>query len=117
MNYKICALCEETIESKFVVCRKCLPTYMECKHEDWMQELVAAQARQYEVDKEEINLALGNTPSRKRKTRKLSETDKKRILEYHQKGLGAKNIAKILDANWFTIRQFIDRRNKNNTNK
>jgi hypothetical protein len=80
---------------------------MECKHEDWMLELVAAQARQYEVDKEEINLALGNTPSRKRKTRKLSETDKKRITEYHQKGLGARTIAKILDVNYQTIESFL----------
>jgi hypothetical protein len=85
---------------------------MECKHEDWMLELVAAQARQYEVDKEEINLALGNTPSRKRKTRKLSETDKKRILEYHQKGLGARNISKILDVNSYAVSMFLYRLNK-----
>ena len=107
MNYKVCALCDTTIESKFVVCKDCLPTYMENKEQDWLKELVAAQNRQYTIDREELSLQCGNTPARKRKTRKLTESDKKHILNYNTKGLGPRNISKILDLNQRTIESFL----------
>jgi hypothetical protein len=107
VNYKICALCDTTIESKFIVCRDCLPTYTEHRNEEWLKELVAAQSRQYSIDREELSLQCGNTPARKRKTRKLTESDKKQILNYSVKGIGPRNISKILDLNQRTIESFL----------
>ena len=109
---RICALCDKKIRNDHVVCREHLAYYLAHKDEEWMQELIKTNRRQFEVDNEEIAYMHGDTlPERttpKITRRRLTETDKKRILYYRQKGLGYTTISKILGLNPRTIQSYID---------
>ena len=109
---RVCALCDTRIRSDHVVCKEHFPYYLAHKSEEWMIVLIDAQRKQFEIDNEENYIATGVQLPEKRFYRRLTADDLQQILFYRQKGLGAKNIGKIIGANYYAIEKYLQRTKK-----
>lgn len=103
---RVCALCDTVIRDDFVVCREHLQDYRTYKDEEWFKVLVTAQRRQFEIDTEQSLLAEGIHKVTKPYV-KLTESEKYAIRFYRNKGLGYRNIAKLLRINERTIQSYL----------
>lgn len=113
---RICAFCDRTIPDTHITCKEHFPMYLENKDQEWAQVMIAAQRRQFEIDNEESFIAANIDPPIKRTYYKLTPDDKQQIDYYSQKGIGSKNIGKILGINWYAIEKYTQRK-KGNQNK
>ena len=109
---RICAICDIIVQDNHMVCKEHYGQYKLYKDELWFKELVESARRQFEVDNEETAIQMGDFAKVTKIHRKLTETEKKLILDYRKKGLGSKSIAKILDLNCSTIESFLQRSKK-----
>lgn len=113
---KTCVLCDTKVEPYHVSCLKCLPLYLTYKNTIWMKDLVNAQRKQFEIDLIEysndkdtlINIDRFYPAQKKEKPyKKLSETDKKSIIQLKENGLGWRKISRILQLYPYTVKKFI----------
>ena len=104
---RVCALCDTVIYDTHVVCKNHYDFYIKHKEETWMIELIDAQRKQFEIDNQENYILSGVELPQKRYYRRLSADDLQQVNFYRSKGLGAKNIGKILAVNWFAIEKYL----------
>ena len=109
---RCCALCDTLIGDNKITCIEHWEYYKAHQDEEWMIELVEAQRRQYAIDIEEDTLRNGRPLRQKRFYRRLTADDIERIRYYHSKGIGYKNISKILGINFGGIKHYIERKLK-----
>jgi hypothetical protein len=109
---RLCALCDTRIRSDHVVCKAHFDYYLTHKSEEWMVALIDAQRRQFEIDNQENYIATGIQLPEKRFYRRLSADDLQQINFYREKGLGAKNIGKIIGVNYPAIEKYLQRSKK-----
>jgi DNA-directed RNA polymerase specialized sigma24 family protein len=113
---RVCALCDTVIPDSHVVCKEHYEEYKLYKDEPWFKELASAARRQFEIDNEETAIQMGDFSKITQTRRKLTESEKKLIIQYVKKGIGSINIAKILDLNSNTVESFIQRYKKSSCN-
>lgn len=109
---RICAMCDSIVPDSHVVCKTHYQEYKLYKDEPWFKELADAARRQFEIDNEETAIQMGDFSKVPQNRRKLTESDKKLIVQYFKKGLGSISISKILDLNNNTVESFIQRYKK-----
>lgn len=109
-----CALCETVIADEFIVCKEHMEDYRKFGNEEWFKMCVETQRRQFEIDNEE-NFIKDGIYKVTKPYRKLSESEKYAIRYLRSKGLGAKNISKILGIYWRTIDVYLNSKRKNVT--
>lgn len=102
---RICAVCDKLIADEFIVCKEHMEYYRTYKDEPWFKLLVETQRRQFEIDNEQYLLHAGIEKITK-PYRKLTESEKEGIKFLWNKGLGAKNISKVLSINYNTVNSF-----------
>ena len=102
---RLCVLRDKVIPDTYIACGDHIEEYKLYGQEPWFKYCIEAQRRQFEIDLEQYNLengALHNT----RAYIKLTELEKSAISWLFNKGLGAKNISKILKINYNTVNSF-----------
>lgn len=108
---RLCVLCDKVIPDTYITCSDHAEEYKLYGHEPWFKYCVEAQRRQFEIDIEQYNLENGVLHSTRTYTR-LTELEKNAISWLFNKGLGAKNISKILKINYSTVNSFTRKLNK-----
>lgn len=115
---KVCALCTQIIKANDIVCYAHEKEYAKYEHELWMQELVKAQQRQFEIDNEENRLRVHgvkdlsmNQKSRKTHS-KLTVKQKIDISRMFTSGMRPAKIARELKLSFETVRKHIQRNHK-----
>lgn len=117
-NFKLCALCDARINKQFVVCKDHMADMELYRNEQWFQELVRMQERQYQIDVEEYTLLtrsnLPTLPEKRSKSRgkQLTNEEKFSILKLYNSGLGDRRIAKALNLEYHTVRTYLWRYRK-----
>jgi hypothetical protein len=114
-----CALCSTRIYDRFVVCFAHKDDYQKYKNEEWFQELAAANYRQFEIDKMELETTDKLTPNKEEslnastvKGRKVTKKiDLVKLKEYLRDGIPVSKIAKIFSVNRKNIYAAIKRHN------
>ncbi len=102
---RLCAMCDRVIADEFICCKEHMEYYRVYKDEEWFKVLVETQRRQFEIDNEQYFLQAG-IPKIVKPYRKLTESEKEAIKYLWNKGLGAKNISKVLSINYNTVNSF-----------
>ena len=102
---RLCALCDRKIPDTWIVCKEHYPDYQESKDEEWFKMLAATARRQFEQDN--IENLMGKVFRTKKK--RLTDDEKRAIRFLRFKGLGYRNIAKVLGISQETIRSYLDR--------
>ena len=86
-----------------------MPDYIAYKDEEWFKMLVMSQRTQFQIDITEEILKSGNVKYTK-PYRKLSDSEKTAIQYLRYKGLGARNIGKILGIHYRTVSDYMFRK-------
>lgn len=108
---RLCAMCDRIIPDTFIVCHEHFADYKQYKDEEWFRELVMAQRRQFEIDNME---SLLGTHGVTKPYQKLTESQKQGIKFLRSKGLGAKNISKVLGIPVQTVGHYLYPRSTKN---
>lgn len=108
---RLCALCDTVIPDTFIVCQLHFKDYLMYKNDEWFKELVMAQRRQFEIDNMESLLGIARSI---KPYQKLTESQKQGIKFLRSKGLGAKNISKVLGIPTQTIEHYLYPRSTKN---
>ena len=98
------------IPDSHVVCKDHYQEYKLYRDEPWFKELAGAARRQFEIDNEETAIQMGDFSKITQTRRKLTESEKKLILEYKDKGVSYVVIGKLLGVNSNTVKMFLQRR-------
>lgn len=101
---RVCALCDKIIADVHVVCAQHYQDYLLYKNEPWFKELVMAQRKMFEIDNVESLLGVGYIP---KPYQKLTESEKQAIKFLRSKGLGPRNISKLININSKTIENYL----------
>lgn len=101
-----CALCDAVIADEFIVCKEHMEDYRKFGNDEWFKMCVETQRRQFEIDNEE-NFIKDGIYKVIKPYRKLSESEKYAIRYLKNRGLGARNISKLLGIHERTIGSYL----------